>query len=95
MIREVGGRLCIGGPVTLENVMKLREESAQFFGKAALLVDFSEVEGIDSASVSLMLEWMRKARSTGCDVRFTNLGESISSLIDLYGVEDLIPLGAN
>jgi phospholipid transport system transporter-binding protein len=94
MIREEGGRLHISGPVTLENAMKLRAESEQYFNGSPLLFDFSEVKEIDSAAVSLMLEWSRKARATGCEVRFTNLGDSIKSLTDLYGVEDLIPVDA-
>ncbi len=94
MIREKGGRLHISGPITLENAMTLREQSEQYFNRPQLLIDFSEVREIDSAAVSLMLEWSRKARATGCELRFTNLGESISSLTDLYGVEDLIPVDA-
>ncbi len=92
MIREEGGRLLVSGPVTLEYAMKLREESEQYFNGSHLLIDFSEVRQIDSAAVSLMLEWSRKARATGSEVRFTNLGDSITSLTDLYGVEDLIPV---
>jgi phospholipid transport system transporter-binding protein len=74
--------------------MKLREESGQYFHGSPLLVDFSEVEVIDSAAVSLMLEWLRNARATRSEVRFTNLGDSITSLTDLYGVKDLIPVDA-
>ena len=92
MIREEGGRLLVSGPVTLEYAMKLHEESEQYFNGSHLLIDFSEVRQIDSAAVSLMLEWSRKARATGSEVRFTNLGDSITSLTDLYGVEDLIPV---
>lgn len=94
MIREKDGRLHISGPVTLENAMTLREQSEQYFNRPQLLFDFSEVKEIDSAAVSLMLEWSRKGRATGCEVRFANLGESITSLTDLYGVEDLIPVDA-
>jgi phospholipid transport system transporter-binding protein len=94
MIREKDGRLYISGPITLENVMTLREQSEQYFDRSKLLFDFSEVSEIDSAAVSLMLEWSRKAHATGCEVHFANLGESITSLTDLYGVEDLIPLEA-
>jgi len=94
MIRKEGGRLRVSGPVTLESAMALREESEQYFHGSSLVVDFSDVEQIDSAAVSLMLEWLRNARATGCEIRFTNLGESITSLTDLYGVEDLIPVDA-
>jgi phospholipid transport system transporter-binding protein len=94
VIREKDGRLHIKGPVTLENAMTLRDQSEQYFDRPQLLFDFSEVSEIDSAAVSLMLEWLRKGRATGCEVRFANLGESITSLTDLYGVEDLLPVNA-
>ncbi len=94
MIREQDGRLHVSGPVTLENAVALREQSEQYFNRPQLLFDFSEAREIDSAAVSLMLEWSRKARATGCEVRFANLGESIVSLTDLYGVDDLIPADA-
>lgn len=95
MIREEGGRLYISGPVTLENAEQLREESEQYFNGSKLLIDFSEVREVDSAAVSLMLEWSRTASAMGTEVRFMNLGESITSLTDLYGVEDLISVDAS
>ena len=94
MISQEDDRLRISGPVTLENAMELRKESEQYFRSSSVLVDFSNAEEIDSAAISLMLEWLRSARAAGWDVRFTNLGESITSLVDLYGVTDLIPVDA-
>jgi phospholipid transport system transporter-binding protein len=94
MIREEGGRLYISGPVTLENAKELRGQGEQYFRGSKLLIDFSEVREVDSAAVSLMLEWSRTASATGTEVRFTNLGDSITSLTDLYGVEDLISVVA-
>jgi phospholipid transport system transporter-binding protein len=92
MIRESNDRLFVSGPVTLENVMQFVEAGARYIDGTPKVFDFSEVSEIDSASVSLMLEWSRRARATGAQVRFANLGESILSLIDLYGVGNLIQL---
>ena len=94
MIRESDGRLFVSGSVTLENVMQYVQAGERFLGGAPKVFDFSEVGEIDSASVSLMLEWSRRARANGAQVRFSNLGESIRSLIELYGVADLIQLDA-
>ena len=92
MIRESNDRLYISGAVSLENAMELLETGTGYLGGSRKVIDFSEVSEIDSASVSLMLEWSRRARAKGGQVRFANLGESIRSLTDLYGVEDLILL---
>ena len=94
MIRESNDRLYVSGPVTLENVMQYVEAGARYLDGAPKVFDFSEVSEIDSASVSLMLEWSRRAHAGGAQVRFANLGESIRSLIDLYGVGNLIQFDA-
>ncbi|UCH46762.1 MAG: STAS domain-containing protein [Betaproteobacteria bacterium] len=94
MIREADGRLYVSGPVTLKNAIALLEAGGQYLGRSQTVIDFSEVSEIDSASVSLMLEWSRQARVKGGEVRFANLGEAVKSLTNLYGVEDLILLDA-
>ena len=95
MIRERDGRVYVGGPVTLENATVLLREMSKYIGREQRIIDFSEVTEIDSAAVSLMLELSRKARAAGGSVCFANLGDSITSLTDLYGVEDLIaPAGS-
>jgi phospholipid transport system transporter-binding protein len=94
MIRESNDRLYVSGPVTLENVMQFVEAGARYLDGVPKVFDFSEATEIDSASVSLILEWSRRARDRGAQVRFANLGESIRSLIDLYGVGNLIQLDA-
>ena len=90
MIRQSGDRLYISGPVKLDNVMELLEAGGRYLDASPKVVDFSDVSEIDSSSVSLILEWSRRARAAGGNVRFANLGDAITSLTDLYGVEDLI-----
>jgi phospholipid transport system transporter-binding protein len=92
MIREEGDRLYISGAVTLNTAKQLLEAAADRLGGSRKIIDFSEAGEIDSSAVSLMLEWSRKARAAGGEVRFANLGDAITSLTDLYGVEDLIAI---
>ena len=92
MIRAQDGRLVVSGPVTLENAMALLEAAGRHLTGSQTVIDFSEVSEIDSASVSLMLEWSRQARAKGGEVRFANLGEAVKSLTTLYGVDELITL---
>lgn len=90
MIRQADGRLYVSGPVTLDNAKTLLEAASPYLGASRRVIDFAEVKEIDSSSVSLMLEWSRRARAAGGEVRFANLNEAITSLTDLYGVEELI-----
>jgi len=54
-------------------------------------VDFSEVESVDSAAISMLLGWSRAAQRAQRDLRVRNLPEDLLSLARLYGVADLLP----
>lgn len=92
MIRDEGERLYISGAVNLSTARQLLEAAADRLGASRKIIDFSEAGEVDSSAVSLMLEWSRQARAAGGEVRFANLGEAITSLTDLYGVEGLIAI---
>lgn len=53
-------------------------------------VDFSQVVEVDTAAVSLMLEWRRRAVAESKALSFVNFPASLTSLAALYGVADLI-----
>lgn len=53
-------------------------------------IDFANVDEVDTAAVSLMLEWSRRAMAENQKIKFVNLPESLESLVELYGVTDLI-----
>lgn len=94
MIERDGDRFLVKGAVTLDNVLDLLEAGTRLFKDQATIVDFSHATDVDSSALSLMLEWTRRAHRRGAGIRFTNLGESISSLTQLYGIETLLPLTA-
>jgi phospholipid transport system transporter-binding protein len=56
-----------------------------------LKMDFSGVTNVDTATISLIFEWLRQAQNQGSQLTFTKLPENLHSLINLYGVVDLIP----
>lgn len=94
MIRQVGEAYRIEGAVTYETVAALLAEGLKSFQGPRPAVDFSEVGAVDSAALSLMLEWARQLESQGRSIAFTNLGASLTSLSHLYGIADLIPIAA-
>ncbi|HWQ38576.1 MAG TPA: STAS domain-containing protein [Burkholderiales bacterium] len=94
MIERQGERCYVSGAVTHATVVALLSEGEKLFGQGRLIFDFSGVESVDSSSLSLMLEWMRRAALVGTALAFANLGPAIRSLIDLYGLAELIPLTA-
>jgi len=63
----------------------------QHLSSEDLLVDFSQVEAVDSAAVSMLLGWLRAAQRSQRALRVTGLPEDLLSLADLYGVTELLP----
>jgi len=56
-----------------------------------LLVDFSKVEAVDSAAVSMLLCWARAAEARQRSLRVTGLSDDLLSLAKLYGVAEMLP----
>ena len=69
-----------------DDVQKNRGENIPY------TVDLSKVETVDSAAVSLLLAWVRQAQRHGIALSFTNVPQNLSSLANLYGVVDLLPI---
>ncbi len=62
MIAREDGRLVVRGRLTIATVPALFEAGLQYLTSEDLLVDFSRVEAVDSAAVSMLLGWLRAAQ---------------------------------
>lgn len=91
MIEREDGRLVMRGRLTIATVPALFEAGLQHLNSEDLLVDFSQVEAVDSAAVSMLLGWLRAAQRNQRTLRVTGLPEDLLSLARLYGVADLLP----
>lgn len=81
----------VDGDITINHTPALLIETNQLPMAGALVVDFSKVTHVDTATISLMFEWLRHAKAKKCDLRYANFPKNLLSLISLYGVTDLIP----
>jgi len=88
MLTHEGETLKVAGPMNIDSAAALLKQSDGML-KAINLVDLANVTEVDSAAVSLLLEWRRQANNPA--LRFTNLPAALASLAELYGVTDLIP----
>lgn len=91
MIRREGDRLTVHGRLTIATVPALFETGLQHLTSEDLLVDFSQVEAVDSAAVSMLLGWARAAQRGRHELRVTGLPDDLLSLARLYGVAELLP----
>ena len=92
MIHRHGNQLVLQGPVTIENVVEMTQQGAAMFDGNDLIVDLKNVTEVDSTIVSLLLEWLRTARNQNHQLQFMHVPQNLSSLIQLYGIAELIPL---
>lgn len=91
MIEREDGRLVVRGRLTIATVPAIFETGLRHLTSEDLLVDFSQVEAVDSAAVSMLLGWLRAARRSQRTLRIIGLPDDLLSLAHLYGVADLLP----
>lgn len=88
-----GNRLFIGGSITYDNVVEVARTGGAAIKADDMLVDLTGVTRVDSSAVSMLLEWMRTTQIYGRRIEFINLPSNLADLIELYGVDSLIPNG--
>lgn len=92
MIERKGGAFIFRGPVTIATVSELlRQSEALFSEEGAWELDFGGVEEVDSAAVSLLLEWARQAAQRGRRLRIRNMSDNLQCLVKVYDVQELLP----
>lgn len=85
MIQGENGRYRIDGAITMDNANAVLEDGLAQFGEATE-VDLSALIEIDSAAVSLLLEWRR----ANPNLHFVGCSDNLKSLVTLYGVHELV-----
>ena len=83
--------MVVQGNLNITTVPALFEAGLQHLASEDFKVDFSQVDSVDSAAVSLLLGWNRAARSLQHALRVKGLPEDLLSLARLYGVAELLP----
>ncbi len=91
MIVREDGWLEVDGHLTMETVPALFESGLQRLASEDLKVDFSRVESVDSAAVSMLLGWARAAQRNQRALHVMSLPKGLLSLARLYGVDELLP----
>jgi phospholipid transport system transporter-binding protein len=83
--------MVVQGNLTIETVPAIFETGLQQLAKEDLSVDFSQVESVDSAAVSMLLGWARASQRVKQGLRVKGLPEDLLNLARLYGVAELLP----
>lgn len=89
------GRIAVRGPLRYATVPGLWQAARQLATEAPLvIVDLSGVTESDSASIALLLEWMREVQGRGGEIRFSGMPKQLEAIARVSGLEGLLPLGA-
>lgn len=86
-----GEWMVVQGSLTMETVPALFESGMQRLAEDDFRVDFSRVDSVDSAAVSMLLGWSRAARRLHHELHVKGLPEDFLSLAHLYGVAEMLP----
>ncbi|MES2554249.1 MAG: STAS domain-containing protein [Pseudomonadota bacterium] len=89
-------RWMVSGDMTIAHVESLLAESKEMTSadknmEKSLEIDLGEVTDVDTATISLLFEWLREAHSHKCKIKFSNFPQNLVSLATLYGVVELLP----
>ena len=89
-IAQIDNRWDISGDVVIGAVPALLEVSKSLIFIDNATVDFANVTDIDTSTISLILEWKRRAQKENKPLKFVNLPANLTTLTQLYGVAELI-----
>ncbi|MGA7750382.1 MAG: STAS domain-containing protein [Gallionella sp.] len=90
-----GKWMVVQGSLTMETVPALFESGLRQLAGENFQVDFSRVDSVDSAAVSMLLGWSRAARRVQHELHVKGLPEDLLSLARLYGVDEMLPKQSN
>jgi phospholipid transport system transporter-binding protein len=85
----------VSGEILMDNANAVLTDSSAFKIENDLEINLSKVTDVDTAALSLLLEWKRRALVANKKVSFSHLPDSLMSLAMLYGVADFIAASSN
>jgi phospholipid transport system transporter-binding protein len=80
----------VTGPMTIDHIQSMLKTEHVFVADSALTIDLSGITDVDTAAISLMMEWLRRAQQSKTQLTFTHLPENLTQLAHLYQVTDIL-----
>ncbi len=84
----------VSGGILVDNANTVLTESKALDMQGDLHINLAGVTDVDTAALSLLMEWQRRAITSKSKILFIHLPEDLRSLANLYGVSEFIPLSA-
>jgi len=96
MTEVTKNEFCFTGSILIENASSLLKSGREYLcsnkDKKEIVFDLCKVEETDSSALGVFFALLRTARDLSLTVRIIHPPASMTSLADLYGVSDALPL---
>ena len=89
-VSQIDNHWVVSGDVVIGTVSSVLTASKSLVLNSETTIDFAQVTDIDTSTISLILEWKRRALNEKQTVKLANLSDNLKSLTQLYGVDKLI-----
>lgn len=93
MIERSADHLRVTAPMVISNASGLLAAGETILTGPEETIDLQAVTEADSSALAVMFAWIRAAEASGRKLRFVNLPPGLAALSDLYGVDEILPLG--
>ena len=80
----------LSGDLIFANISGVLAETKAHEIPEQLTLDFAKVAEVDTSAISLILELQRRAISQKAEINVTGISANLTSLMQLYGVEEII-----
>jgi phospholipid transport system transporter-binding protein len=89
-IAENKGILLVSGELNFDTVSDLLNNSLPLLAKhPQLFIDLSQVTTVNSASLALLLEWLKYAKRNNKPIIFKGISTQLRSIADIAGVTEM------
>lgn len=76
--------------LTVNNAQAVLDAGLRAIADGQQQIDLGGLTAVDSTAVATLLAWQRAAQRKGAALVFSNLSDNLQSLVDLYGVTELL-----
>lgn len=88
-----GSNVNVSGTLTRHTVMQVtNKELKNAFSHNAVELDFSQVTHVDTAGLAWLFLLLEQAATHNCQLTFQGLPKKLDKLIELSGVQGLLPV---
>jgi len=91
------GRIKLIGQLNFTSVAQLLNQGGVSFDaeqaeNGQIAIDLSEISRCNSASLTLLLDWMKKAQQKGVQIKYHSAPKQLMIIAQAYGIDHELPL---